>query len=48
MRLLPVLLIAAASTVTAQPAPPPAPKLTVVISVDQLSSDLFDEYAPLL
>ena len=46
MRLMPVLLIAAASTATAQPAP--APKLTVVISVDQLSSDLFDEYAPML
>ena len=44
MRLLPFLLIAAASTASAQP----APKLTVVISVDQLSSDLFDQYAPLL
>ncbi|WP_309602894.1 alkaline phosphatase family protein [Sphingomonas sp.] len=48
MRLLPVLLIAAASTATAQPAPTPAPKLTVVISVDQFSSDLFDQYAPVL
>ncbi len=46
MRLLPVLLIAATSAATAQPAP--APKLTVVISVDQLSSDLFDQYAPVL
>ena len=32
--------------VSALPAPPP--KLMVVISVDQLSSDLFDEYRPLL
>ena len=46
MRLLPVLLIAAAAPAFSQPAP--APKLTVVISVDQLSSDLFDEYAPML
>ncbi len=46
MRLWPVILLAAASTATAQPAPPP--KLTVVISVDQFSSDLFDEYRPLL
>ena len=34
------------------PAPPPvalkpgAPKLVVVISIDQLSSDLFEEYRP--
>ena len=43
------LLIGAAliaAPVSAQPAPPP--KLIVVISVDQLSSDLFDEYRPLL
>ncbi len=46
MRLWPVLLLASATTAMAQPAA--APKLTVVISVDQLSSDLFDEYAPVL
>ena len=43
------LLIGAAliaAPASAQPAPPP--KLIVVISVDQLSSDLFDEYRPLL
>jgi predicted AlkP superfamily pyrophosphatase or phosphodiesterase len=42
-----------ASTACAQPAatagsPPGAPKLIVALSIDQLSSDLFDEYRPLL
>ena len=46
MRLWPVLLVAVATPLLAQPAP--APKLTVVISVDQFSSDLFDQYAPVL
>ncbi|MDQ3478733.1 MAG: alkaline phosphatase family protein [Pseudomonadota bacterium] len=42
------LLVAALATATsaaAQPQPRP-PRLVVVISVDQLSSDLFDEYRP--
>ncbi len=30
------------------PPPAPPPRLLIVISVDQLSSDLFDEYAPML
>jgi len=41
----------AATAACAQPVPPPplpagAPKLLVVISVDQFSADLFDEYRP--
>ena len=36
------------TTAAAQPVVPPPSKLTVVISVDQFSSDLFDEYAPML
>jgi predicted AlkP superfamily pyrophosphatase or phosphodiesterase len=28
------------------PVRPPSPKLLVVISIDQLSADLFDEYRP--
>ncbi len=49
MRLWPVLLLSAiASPVAAQPAAPPPPKLIVAISVDQLSSDLFDDYRPVL
>ena len=28
------------------PVPPPSPKLLLVISIDQLSADLFDEYRP--
>jgi predicted AlkP superfamily pyrophosphatase or phosphodiesterase len=45
------LLIAAAASLfatqsAAQPAPPQAPKLLVVIAVDQFSADLFDEYRP--
>ena len=39
--------LAFAASASAQPAPPP-PKLIVAISVDQLSSDLFDEYRPML
>ena len=47
MRFLRFTLFASLATpLAAQPSP--APKLTVVISVDQLSSDLFDEYRPLL
>ena len=41
-----VCLIAAPAF--AQPAAPTPPKLVVAISVDQLSSDLFDEYRPVL
>ena len=40
-----VLLAAPAA---AQPSAPPPPKLIVAISVDQLSSDVFDEYRPVL
>jgi hypothetical protein len=42
-------VLAAAAALVAVPAAaqaPPAPKLLVVISVDQLSGDLFDEYRP--
>ena len=47
MRFWSVLLLSAiAVPAVAQPAL--APKLTVVISVDQLSSNLFDQYRPLL
>ena len=45
-KLIPFAVALVASTASAQPAPPP--KLTVVISVDQLSSNLFDQYRPLL
>ena len=53
MRIWPVLLLTAAIAMPAcaQPAPPvpaSAPKLIVAISVDQLASDIFDEYRPLL
>src|ERR671912_1089315 len=47
-----VNLLAAASAPAQAPLPPPAPlktgapSLVVVISVDQLSADLFDEYRP--
>ena len=42
-------LIAAAAALLAVPAAaqqPPPPKLLVVISVDQFSANLFDEYRP--
>ena len=42
------LLIALPCAAAAQPSPPSPPKLIVAISVDQLSSDVFDEYRPLL
>ena len=45
-KLIAMLGVLVASGSQAQPNP--APKLTVVISVDQFSSDLFDEYAPVL
>ena len=46
MRLWPVLLVSAiAAPVAAQSSPP---KLIVAISVDQLSSDVFDDYRPVL
>ena len=46
-RLVSALLLAfAPATALAQSAPPP--RLLIVISVDQLSADLFDEYRPLL
>lgn len=51
MRIWPVLLPSAvvlAAPAAAQPAPPPPPKLIVAISVDQLASDIFDDYRPLL
>src|SRR3954453_20424937 len=35
------------SSATAQPLTRPQPKLLVVISVDQFSADLFDEYRPI-
>ena len=50
MRKLAALLLAAMvpATACAQPAAQPlragAPKLIVVLSIDQLSADLFDEY----
>ena len=37
-----------ATPLAAQPAAPPPPKLIVAISVDQLSSDVFDDYRPVL
>ncbi|MEO7411666.1 MAG: alkaline phosphatase family protein, partial [Sphingomicrobium sp.] len=40
-------LVAPAAAI-AQPAAPPPPKLIVAISVDQLSSDVFDRYRPAL
>ncbi len=43
-KLIPLVAALVASTATAQPAPPP--KLIVAISVDQLASDLFDQYRP--
>ena len=43
-----IALSSLSAPAVAQPATPQPPKLTVVISVDQLSSDLFDEYRPLL
>ena len=47
MRLWPVLLLSAAAVpAAAQSASPP--KLIVAISVDQLSSDVFDDYRPVL
>ncbi|HUE78723.1 MAG TPA: alkaline phosphatase family protein [Sphingomicrobium sp.] len=47
------LILAAAAALFANPAvaqgsAPPPPRLLIVISVDQLSADLFDEYRPLL
>jgi predicted AlkP superfamily pyrophosphatase or phosphodiesterase len=51
MRKLTGLALAAFATAAsaAQPQPSvPAPRLVIVISVDQLSSDLFDEYRPVL
>jgi predicted AlkP superfamily pyrophosphatase or phosphodiesterase len=50
MRKLIFAVLAFAGPAFAQPAPPPlpagAPKLVVVISVDQFSADLWDEYRP--
>src|SRR5690242_14732901 len=43
------IMLAAAAALLGTPASaqqPPAPKLLVVISVDQFSADLFDEYRP--
>ncbi len=37
-------LLVTASVTMAQPAPPPKPKLIVAISVDQFSSDVYNEY----
>ena len=44
--LLPAAAALTASAAAAQPAPQGPPKLLVVISVDQLSADLWDEYRP--
>ena len=41
-----ILAAAAASSRPTPPPAPPPPKLLVVISVDQFSADLFDEYRP--
>ena len=41
-----VFAAALTSSAVAQPAAPRVPKLVVVISVDQFSADLFDEYRP--
>ncbi len=49
--LLGVMFAAPASAIPPLPSPPPPappPKLMIVISVDQLSGDLFDEYRPML
>ncbi|MGI8931395.1 MAG: alkaline phosphatase family protein [Sphingomicrobium sp.] len=54
MRLLCLMLLAGviAAPACAQPAPPPRPgsqpALIVALSIDQLSSDLYDEYRPVL
>lgn len=47
MRMWPVLLLSVAVAPAAAQSPPP-PKLIVAISVDQLASDILDEYRPLL
>lgn len=57
MRFLPAVVAAAAALLPAAalaipplmgpPPPPPPPRLVVAISVDQLSSDLFEEYRPM-
>ncbi len=41
-----LLALALPATAAAQPAPPTAPRLTVVISVDQLSTELWNQYRP--
>lgn len=48
LTILAVAALASAACAQAQPQfqPPGVPKLLIVISVDQLSSDLFDEYRP--
>src|SRR5688572_29119086 len=46
-----VALASAAAATPPLPGPPPPappPRLMIVISVDQLSGDLFDEYRPML
>jgi len=43
-KLIPLVAALFATTASAQPAPPP--KLIVAIAVDQLASDLFDQYRP--
>jgi predicted AlkP superfamily pyrophosphatase or phosphodiesterase len=50
-RLVSALLLAlvpASALAQSAPAPSPPPRLLIVISVDQLSGDLFDEYRPVL
>src|SRR4051812_50058607 len=47
--LLSLIALLASGSIAATPplpVPPPKPKLLVVISVDQFSADLFDEYRP--
>ena len=46
MRKLILAAVAALLAVPAAAQQPPPPKLLVVISVDQFSADLFDEYRP--
>lgn len=41
---LATLALVTSTPIMAEPAPPPKPKLIVAIAVDQLSSDLFNEY----
>ena len=41
-----LLAASSASATPPLPVPPPSPRLLVVISIDQFSANLFDEYRP--